>query len=389
MGGNTKIFLEFSKRWAKSGNTVSVITSEKGHRTCQNYNLNTAKYYIVSSSKSERLSPPIHNVIQTIKSSINLRHFPKNCSSELKVIYSASNLWSDVIPALVLKKRLTNSKWVGTCYLPIPNPFKGFEFAYESKYRLFPRFNDLANYIVEKISTSFLVRYADLLFVTNDLDKAYFADEGMPLACIKAIYGGVDLKAILTVPDQEHKYDGCFVGRLHPMKGILYLVEIWSYVCKIRSDSKLALIGNGAKDFEQIVRGEIKKRGLEKNIDLLGFVDGMEKYKILKSSKVFLHTSIYDNSGMTAAEGMACGLPAVRFDIPTLRVAYPKGMLVVPLKDCKKFAEAVLKLLQDDIVYNQLKKQALDLAKIWDWDRKAPDALDYILQEIGPENAKT
>jgi len=38
-------------------------------------------------------------------------------------------------------------------------------------------------------------------------------------------------------------------------------------------------------------------------------------------------------------------------------------------------------LLQDDIVYNQLKKQALDLAKIWDWDRKAPDALDYILQE--------
>ncbi len=73
-----------------------------------------------------------------------------------------------------------------------------------------------------------------------------------------------------------------------------------------------------------------------------------EKYKILKSSKIFLHTSIYDNSGMTAAEAMACGLPAVRFDIPALRIAYPKGMLVVPLKDSPKFAKAVLQLLEDE-----------------------------------------
>ena len=60
---------------------------------------------------------------------------------------------------------------------------------------------------------------------------------------VKAIYGGVSLKEINKVPSQEKKYDGCFVGRLHPQKGPLELVKIWSLVCKVRENAKLALIG--------------------------------------------------------------------------------------------------------------------------------------------------
>ncbi|MGA3110549.1 MAG: glycosyltransferase family 4 protein [Candidatus Bathyarchaeia archaeon] len=350
--------------------------------------MTNANYFIISSSRTERLGQPLNHIFQTIKAYVNLLNYPKNYSADEKiVIYSATNFWPDVIPAIVIRKRLANSKWVGTCYLPIPSPFKGFEFAYEGKSKLLPNVKTLANYFVEKISTFVLLLYADLFFVTNELDMTYFTSAGVPSTRIKAIYGGVELREIEKVPDQKLKYDGCFVGRIHPMKGVDYLVEIWSYICKKRPNAKLALIGNGAKDFEQKVRDEIKKRGLEENIDLLGFVDGVEKYKILKSSKIFLHSSIYDNSGMTAAEGMACGLPAVRFDIPALRIAYPRGMMVVPLKNSKKFAEAVLQLLDDDILYNKLKKEALNLAKSWDWDQKAPDILDYILREIEQINS--
>ena len=110
----------------------------------------------------------------------------------------------------------------------------------------------------------------------------------------------------------------------------------------------------------------------------LGYVDGVEKYKILKASKIFLHTSIYDNSGMTAAEAMACGLPAVRFDIAALCVAYPKGMLVASLKDTKAFSKAVLTLLTNDALYLELKNQAFELAKTRDWDERAINILNFI-----------
>jgi glycosyltransferase involved in cell wall biosynthesis len=376
MGGDTKIFLEFAKRWAASGNIVNIITSESGYKTCQNYNLDNANYFVISSSKDERLGRPLCHIVQTVKASV--KALKSYTVSGKVVIYSASNFWPDVIPAVILKKRMANSKWVGTCYLPIPNPFKGFELAYEEKLKLIPDFKALAGYFIEKPSSLLLKRYADFIFVTNELDKKYFTDARVPLTRLRAIYGGVDLEAISKVPNQKIVYDGCFVGRVHPQKGVLYLIGIWDYVCKQMPKAKLAIIGNGSKDYENKVKDEIKKRGLERNIDLLGFADGIKKYEILKSSRVFLHTSIYDNSGMAAAEGMACGLPAVRFDIPALKLAYPKGMLVGQLKDCKAFADNVLILLRDDDLYRKTRQDALNLTKDWDWNKKAQDILNFI-----------
>lgn len=376
MGGDTKILLEFVKRWVKSGNIVKIITSESGRKTCQNYDLKDVQYYVTSSPTIEGLGRPLSHLIQIMNASIEAW---KNCSfGERVVIYSATNFWPDVIPAIILKKRLAKSQWVGTCYLPIPSPFKGFEFAYDQKSKLFPDLKTLASYFIEKSSSHLLIKFADFIFVTNDIDKAYFSDKGFSSSKLKAIYGGVSLKEIAAVPNQNVRYDGCFVGRIHPMKGVNYLVKVWQYVCEKKPGAKLALIGNGAPDYEKKIRDEISKRGLARNIELLGYVDGVEKYKILKSSKVFLHTSIYDNSGMTAAEAMACGLPVVRFDIPALRIAYPKGMLVVPLKDCPKFAKAVVQLLEDVALYNQIKNEALELATTWNWDQKASNVLHWL-----------
>lgn len=376
MGGDTKILLEFSRRWAAQGVDIHIITSESGYVTCRNYGLKDVTYHVASPFVIEKLGRPLCQVTQTAYASLRaIKSFPAHGKV---LIYSATNFWPDVVPALLLKKRLPDSQWIGSCYLPIPSPFKGFENAYGNTSKLIPDFKTLANYFVEKPSTKLMNRYADWMFVTNDLDKKYFTDQGFPKNRLRAIYGGVSLREIQQVPSQKIVYDGCFVGRIHPMKGVDYLVKIWDNVCQVKPDARLALIGNGSRDFEDKIRQEIKSRNLSANVDLLGYVDGVAKYKILKSSRVFLHTSIYDNSGMTAAEAMACGLPAVRFDIPALRVAYPKGMLVVPLKNTEEFAAAVLRLLTDGDLYLKLQGEASELAKSWDWDFKASHILESI-----------
>jgi glycosyltransferase involved in cell wall biosynthesis len=85
---------------------------------------------------------------------------------------------------------------------------------------------------------------------------------------------------------------------------------------------------------------------------------------------------------MAAAEGMACGLPVVRFDIPALKVAYPKGTLVVPLRDCEKFADAAITLLDDVNLYDKVRKEALELVKSWDWNEKAACLLNFVNTEL-------
>jgi glycosyltransferase involved in cell wall biosynthesis len=192
------------------------------------------------------------------------------------------------------------------------------------------------------------------------------------------VYGGVEIEQIERVKAGGNAYDGCFVGRIHPQKGVVGLIEIWHHVCKVKPDARLALIGNGPKEYENKVRIEIIRRGLEDSVDLLGYVDGVQKYAILKSSKVFLHTSVYDNSGMTGAEAMACGVPVVRFDIPTLEVAYPKGTLVAPLLDYRKFADLVLILLSNHSLYSKMSEQGKEIAKEWDWDKRSNDSLEFV-----------
>jgi len=379
MGGNTKILLEFAKRWSAAGNAVYILTYEEGLKTCLDYGVTNVHYIIVPSSRFMKFGLVIFYAVQTLRTCISIL---KMKFSGNFIIYSASNFWPDVIPAVLIKKKNPNSKWIGTCYLLTPNPFKGFEFAYEEKWKLLPDIRLLASYFMEMVSNVLLIRYADAIFVTNDLDKKFFTGKGVSLSRLKAIYGGVDLAEITKVPEQKIKYDGCFVGRIHPQKGVTYLIDIWDKVCAVKPDAKLALIGNGPRWYENKIKNEIRKRNLEKNIDLFGFLDGLEKYKILKASKVFLHTSIYDNCGMAAAEGMACGLPVVMFDIPALRVAYPKGALVAPIRNCEEFARQVLKLLSDSSLYYHLRQDAMEEIKKWDWDRKAQEILNYVTNFI-------
>src|SRR4029077_19953101 len=136
-------------------------------------------------------------------------------------------------------------------------------------------------YLSQKIVYEIAKRSADYVVVANELDKRRFVRDGYPSSRVRAIYGGVDLTAINQTPAQETIYDACFVGRLHPQKGPLELIQIWREVCRAIPRASLALIGEGP--LEDQVKKSIEESGLTSNIKMLGWVEGDAKYAILKS----------------------------------------------------------------------------------------------------------
>ena len=181
-----------------------------------------------------------------------------------------------------------------------------------------------------------------------------------------------------STPPEPPRYEGCFVGRISPQKGVLDLVDIWARVRARRPGARLALIGSGNARFETELRQAVEARGLREAIDLLGFLDGPEKHRIYKASRVFLHTSVHDNYGMAACEAMAAGVPAVLYDLPPLRVAYPQGCLRAPRTDRQGFADAVVRLLEDHPTWDRLSAEATAWARTQDWDRKAAEVLQFL-----------
>ncbi|MFA5108971.1 MAG: glycosyltransferase family 4 protein [Patescibacteria group bacterium] len=297
-------------------------------------------------------------------------------------IYSTSDFYSDFVPALYTKLKNPKIKWIAGYYLFAPNPLDG-----NSPYKGKNWLRGFFYWLTQRLSYFFVKKYADYVFVTSDPDVKKFITKKRNRSKIIVVQGGVDItesekyfKENNIIPVNKRMYDACFVGRFHYQKGVLELIDIWKRVCELEKGAKLAMIGIGP--LEDKVREKIKNLKLEDNINLLGFMDGPEKYNVFKESKLILHPAIYDSGGMASAEGMAWGLPGVSFDLEALRTYYPKGFIKTAQGNKKQFAENIFKLLKDNDLYDKISKEARDLVvEVWDWNIRAKKIYSAVFEK--------
>ena len=95
-----------------------------------------------------------------------------------------------------------------------------------------------------------------------------------------------------------------------------------------------------------------------------------------------VHPAVYDSGGMAPAEALACGLPGVAFDLPSLETYYPKGFLKVPQGDLASFAVRLVSLLEDPVLYTAMSAEARRAGAEWDWDVRAKEVLDAVLRVV-------
>lgn len=363
MGGDTRIAIELIKFALnhKLFKEVRIFTTAQGKKTFQSNGVKGAKFEQIDLNYSPlSLIAHIKYIYQCIQF---VRKFDFN---KKDLVLTRSHFWPEVLPSLFLKI-MRRTKWIAGMYLFYPLPWKGFLHSYDTKV-VFPSVGEIWKFAYNRFSF-FLFRSADLYVITNDSDRTYF--HHIPKKTILAIYGGVNYKDARAIKNSKReKYDGIFVGRLHQQKGIEYLIKIWSLIVEQSPKAKLGIIGVGDHAYVKQMKKLTRELKLENNVDWLGYVDGKNKYKILKQSRVFLHTTIYDNNGMAAAEALAASVPVVRFDLPPLQHIYQEGCLVAKKNNLYDFAFKTYRLLIDDRLYGKLRKEASRSGKKWDWEYK-------------------
>lgn len=285
----------------------------------------------------------------------------------------------DTWAAFLVKLRNPRIIWVASFFLAAPKPWQK-DSPYHGK-----RYLIGLGYWLQQLPSLFLIKMmADKVIVTSDPDVGRFLSKKRDRSKIIVFQGGVDIGASEkylsgneVIPVSHRKYDACFVGRFHFQKGVLDLIDIWHEVCRLYPEAKLAMIGNGP--LEDDVVKKIAKYRLDKNIDLLGFMDGEQKNDVFKQSKIMVHPATYDSGGMAMAGGMAWGLPGVSFDLEALKTYYPKGVIKIPLGDNVQFADNIVRLIRNEDLYSVLSLEARDLIlKIWDWDKRVEALQDKI-----------
>ncbi|MEO6454215.1 MAG: glycosyltransferase family 4 protein, partial [Ginsengibacter sp.] len=105
---------------------------------------------------------------------------------------------------------------------------------------------------------------------------------------------------------------------------------------------------------------------LEENIEFNGVIDFKELMNALSSYNILVHTAREETFGNILAEAMAQGIPVVGGNksgaVPEVVGTNGKAGFLVDITSSEKVAEAVLKILSTEKMYNQFSRNARDEA---------------------------
>lgn len=137
-----------------------------------------------------------------------------------------------------------------------------------------------------------------------------------------------------------------FLGRLSEEKGFFDLMEAAALITRRVPDFKLRCGGEG--DIASI-KAYIEKLGIQRTVDLLGWVGDDERCKLLDSSAIFVLPSYVEGLPMSVIEAMSKAIPVVASSvggIPDVIEDGKDGKLIFP-GDIKGIADALIDLLDD------------------------------------------
>lgn len=137
------------------------------------------------------------------------------------------------------------------------------------------------------------------------------------------------------------------IGRLIPLKGINKLIQL---LPELRQDISLVVMGDGPERRNlELISSTI---GVKERVIFTGNINKQEVTNYLKLSDLFVLYSDGEFSPFVILEAMACGLPVVASKIGGLAEFIEDGKdgILVRPKDMDGLKDAILKVLQDDVL---------------------------------------
>lgn len=173
--------------------------------------------------------------------------------------------------------------------------------------------------------------------------------------------------------EKSSPHSKCFIaaGRFCKAKGFDTLVESMSVFTDKVKNWKLYLVGDG--DDKPQIEKMIAEKGLTDYIELPGFSNDIKSY-FLKSS-VLLLPSRWEGMPMIVLEALEMGCPIISFDIDAIAPLISDGKegIIVPNEEgANGFAQAMIKISQNDALREALSEQAIKKSEKFSTDLIVP-----------------
>jgi len=214
--------------------------------------------------------------------------------------------------------------------------------------------------------------------VKNDLIKKF----NLPSEKISVIYNGVDLSDYNEVEAGDNKYGRyiLFLGTVEPRKNILILIKAFSKAIKDFPDLILIIAGQKGWKYKPVF-DLINVLNLKDKVKYLGYVSKDKKIYLLKNAQCLVFPSFYEGFGLPVLESLAARTPVIT-SAGTAMAEFGRGSVVlIDPADSDQLAEAIVDILTDHNLRDQLKQKGYQKAQALTWAASAEKTLKLYLSD--------
>ena len=160
-----------------------------------------------------------------------------------------------------------------------------------------------------------------------------------------------------------------FVGRLVQEKGLAHLLQSLAAVRAILPAAHLAIVGDGPE--RPALLRQTRRLRLDAGVEFLGQLPPDAVAKQRAAAQVAVVPSYYEPFGLVALEAMAWGVPLVASDVGGLREFTEGAAVLVPPANAPALAQALVRVLSDVQLRQDLARRGIERASDYTWDRCA------------------
>lgn len=252
------------------------------------------------------------------------------------------------------------------------------KFIAEQLHNVTPSFDHQLVAMIERVA---MLNADGITSPSDDLADFVARDLGYPREKIAIVRNPIDTSEFSPEGEVALPSDGrlmvMFIGRLEERKGISYLVDAIPEVVSRFANVRFVIIGDDTKtgaghsSVLEDLKERLRRTGCRGHVEFIDRVPLASLPTYYRSADISIVPSVYDNSPYTCLEAMSCGNAVVGSSAGGTREYMVDGEsgVVIPPRDSKAIAEALLELLSNDAERERLGRNARERV-LANFDRK-------------------
>ncbi len=232
-----------------------------------------------------------------------------------------------------------------------------------------------------------ILENSDAILTVSEFSKADICRElGIPgdkvfvsRLAAEDIYTPINKNAAKAYIKQKYGIEDDFflyVGGFNPRKNIQSLLLAYAHIKeKLKKNYKVVILGNAGRSYEDLGKlcDDLKISG---SSIFTGFIPVNDMPWFYSAAAVFVYPSLYEGFGLPVVESMACGTPVITSNITSLPEVAGDGAITVSPKDYEAIGSNLLRLVEDEELYADMSRRALERAAMYSWDKTVKETLE-------------